>query len=291
MLINPRWLCHGSITPHNPENQVSANGDYHLNHRYPYPIMKYAQLIRLLVNRELTLRYKRSVIGIGWTLLNPVLTSAVLWYVFSFVFASRLPSGQQFAPYLMAGILLNTFFNQGLMQSADSIASNGGVLTKIYVPPQIFAISSALAGLTNFFIGMIPLALVCFISGQALAWSLPLVLVVGVALALLTAGFGLALSIMFIRFDDTRNIVNVLLMILMYLTPIFYPVSVMNSTMQRIIHWNPLTSYLEIFRWAFSNNASPTLFNWLYMSFWSIFALLLGTFVFRKFWPRTVAML
>ena len=253
--------------------------------------MKYAQLIRLLVGRELTLRYKRSVIGIGWTLLNPVLTSAVLWYVFSFVFASRLPSGQQFAPYLMAGILLNTFFNQGLMQSADSIASNGGVLTKIYVPPQIFAISSALAGLTNFFIGMIPLALVCFISGQALAWTLPLVLVVGVALALLTAGFGLALSIMFIRFDDTRNIVNVLLMILMYLTPIFYPVSIMSETMQRIIHWNPLTSYLEIFRWAFSNNASPTMFNWLYMGFWRIFALALGTFVFRKFWPRTVAML
>ena len=253
--------------------------------------MKYAQLIRLLVGRELTLRYKRSVIGIGWTLLNPVLTSAVLWYVFSFVFASRLPSGQQFAPYLMAGILLNTFFNQGLMQSADSIASNGGVLTKIYVPPQIFAISSALAGLTNFFIGMIPLALVCFISGQALAWTLPLVLVVGVALAFLTAGLGLALSIMFIRFDDTRNIVNVLLMILMYLTPIFYPVSIMSDTMQRIIHWNPLTSYLEIFRWAFSNNASPTLFNWLYMGFWSVFALALGTFVFRKFWPRTVAML
>ena len=253
--------------------------------------MKYAQLIRLLVNRELTLRYKRSVIGIGWTLLNPILTSAVLWYVFSFVFASKLPSGQQFAPYLMAGILMNTFFNQGLMQSADSIASNGGVLTKIYVPPQIFAISSALAGLTNFFIGMLPLALVCFVSGQPLAWTLPLVLIVGVALALLTAGLGLALSIMFIRFDDTRNIVNVLLMILMYLTPIFYPVTVMNSTMQTIIHWNPLTSYLDIFRWAFSNNATPTLFSWVYMSCWSIFAILLGSYVFKKYWPRTVAML
>jgi len=253
--------------------------------------MKYAQLIRLLVNRELTLRYKRSVIGVGWTLLNPVLTSLVLWYVFSFVFASKLPSGQQFAPYLMAGILMNTFFNQSLMQSADSIASNSGVLTKIYVPPQIFAISSALAGLANFFIGLVPLALVCFVAGQSLAITLPLVIVVGVALAFLTAGLGLALSIMFIRFDDTRNIVNVLLMILMYLTPIFYPVSIMNDPMQKIIHWNPLTSYLDIFRWAFSNNATPTLFSWIYMSIWSIFALLLGTYVFKKYWPRTVAML
>jgi ABC-2 type transport system permease protein len=291
VLINAGRLRHYPITPQIPVNQVSDSGDYLLIHRYPLTIMKYAQLIRLLVNRELTLRYKRSVIGIGWTLLNPILTSAVLWYVFSFVFASKLPSGQQFAPYLMAGILMNTFFNQGLMQSADSIASNGGVLTKIYVPPQIFAISSALAGLTNFFIGMLPLALVCFVSGQPLAWTLPLVLIVGVALALLTAGLGLALSIMFIRFDDTRNIVNVLLMILMYLTPIFYPVTVMNSTMQTIIHWNPLTSYLDIFRWAFSNNATPTLFSWVYMSFWSIFAIVLGSYVFKKYWPRTVAML
>ena len=253
--------------------------------------MKHLQLIRLLVGRELTLRYKRSVIGIGWTLLNPMLTSFVLWVVFSFVFASRLSGTQQYAPYLMAGILLNTFFNQGLLQSAESIASNGSVLTKIYVPPQIFAISAALAGLVNFFIGMIPLAIVVLISGQSIAWTLPLVLVVGMCLAFLVSGLGLALSIVFIRFDDTRNIVNVFLMILMYLTPIFYPVSVMNPTMQNIIHWNPLTSYLDIFRWAFSNNATPTLFSWIYMSIWSILALLLGTYVFKKYWPRTVAML
>jgi len=253
--------------------------------------MKYLPLIRLLINRELTLRYKRSVIGIGWTLLNPVLTSAVLWYVFSFVFASRLPNGQQFGPYLMAGFLLNTFFGQGLMQSADSIASNGGVLTKIYVPPQVFAISSALAGLTNFFIGMLPLAVVCYISGQPLAWTLPLVLVVGILLALLVAGLGLSLSILFIRFDDSRNIVAVLLLILMYLTPIFYPISVMSPTMQNIIHWNPITRYLDIFRWAFSNNATPTVFNWVYMSIWSIVSILLGTYIFKKYWPRTVAML
>jgi ABC-type polysaccharide/polyol phosphate export permease len=253
--------------------------------------MKYLPLIRLLVNRELTLRYKRSVIGIGWTLLNPILTSAVLWYVFSFVFASRLPNGQQFGPYLMAGILLNTFFGQGLMQSADSIASNGGVLTKIYVPPQVFAISSALAGLANFFIGLLPLAVVCYISGQPLAWTLPLVFVVGILLAFLVAGLGLSLSILFIRFDDSRNIVAVLLLILMYLTPIFYPVSVMNPTMQNVIHWNPITSYLDVFRWAFSNNASPTVFNWVYMSIWSVASILLGTYNFKKYWPRTVAML
>ena len=253
--------------------------------------MKYAQLIRILVGRELTLRYKRSVIGIGWTLLNPMLTSFVLWVVFSFVFASKLPGTQQYAPYLMAGILLNTFFNQGVTLSAESIANNGPVLTKIYVPPQVFPISTALAGLVNFFIGMIPLSIVCLISGQSVAWTMPLVLLVGVCLALLTAGIGLTLSIMYIRFDDTRNIVTVMLMILMYLTPVFYPISILSERLQRIIVLNPLTSYLDVFRWAFSNNATVTAFDWLYMFGTSFVSIAIGTFVFKKYWPRTVAML
>ena len=253
--------------------------------------MKYAQLIRLLVGRELTLRYKRSVIGIGWTLLNPVLTSFVLWVVFSFVFASRLPGTQQYAPYLMAGILLNTFFSQGVTLSAESIANNGPVLTKIYVPPQDFPISTALAGLVNFFIGMIPLAVVCLISGQPVAWTMPLVLVVGVCLALLTAGIGLTLSILYIRFDDSRNIVNVMLMILMYFTPVFYPISILSERLQKIIVLNPLTSYLDVFRWAFSNNAVATLSDWIFMISTSLISIVIGTFVFRKYWPRTVAML
>ena len=253
--------------------------------------MKYAQLIRLLVNRELTLRYKRSVIGIGWTLLNPMLTSFVLWVVFSFVFASRLPGTQQYAPYLMAGILLNTFFNQGITLSAESIANNGPVLTKIYVPPQVFPISTALAGLVNFFIGMIPLSIVCLISGQSVAWTMPLVFIVGICLALLTAGFGLTLSILYIRFDDTRNIVNVLLMILMYFTPVFYPISILSEKLQKLVALNPLTSYLDVFRWAFSNNATATLLDWVYMLSTSLISIAIGTTVFKKYWPRTVAML
>jgi ABC-type polysaccharide/polyol phosphate export permease len=253
--------------------------------------MKHLQLIRLLVGRELTLRYKRSVIGIGWTLLNPMLTSFVLWVVFSFVFAGRLPNGQQYAPYLMAGIVLNSFFNQGLMASAESIAANAGVLTKIYVPPQIFPISVALAGLVNFFIGLIPLTIVVLISGQSLALTLPFVAIVGFFLALLVAGVGLSLSLLFIRFDDTKNVVNVLLMIITYFTPIFYPISILSPRLQKIVSMNPLTSYLDCFRWAFSNNAIATLNDWLYMSATGILAILFGTYMFKKFWPRTVAML
>ena len=220
-----------------------------------------------------------------------MLTSFVLWVVFSFVFASKLPGTQQYAPYLMAGILLNSFFSQGVTLSAESIANNGPVLTKIYVPPQVFPISTAMAGLVNFFIGMIPLGVVCLISGQNIAWTMPLVLIVGVCLALLTAGIGLTLSILYIRFDDSRNIVNVMLMILMYFTPVFYPISILSERLQKIIVLNPLTSYLDVFRWAFSNNAVVSLSDWIYMISTSLISIGIGTFVFKRYWPRTVAML
>jgi ABC-type polysaccharide/polyol phosphate export permease len=80
-------------------------------------------------------------------------------------------------------------------------------------------------------------------------------------------------------------------MILTYFTPIFYPISVLNPRLQKIIVLNPLTSYLDCFRLAFSNNATATLSDWIYMGATGTIAILFGTFVFRKFWPRTVAML
>jgi ABC-2 type transport system permease protein len=253
--------------------------------------MKYGQLIRLLVARELTLRYKRSVIGIGWTLFNPMLTSFVLWVVFSFAFGSRLIEGQQFAPYLMAGVLLNTFLNQGTWLSAESITANSQILTKIYVRPELFTISAAISALINFLIGLIPLSIVVYVSGQTLAWTLPLVLLVAICMTLFVAGLGLFLSTLFVRFDDTRNIVGVLLMIALYITPVFYPISILSSGMQTFINANPITSYLEIFRWAFSNNASPTLLDWAYMLITSTLVFICGSLTFKKYWPRTVAML
>jgi len=215
----------------------------------------------------------------------------VLWIVFSFFFASKLEVGQQFAPYLMAGILLNTFFNQGLLQAANSIAANGNILTKVSVPPKIFAFAASLAAFVNFLIGLIPLALVVYISGQSLSITLPIVLLVGFFLVLFVAGAGLALSVIFIRFDDAKNIINVLLLILLYLTPVFYPISILNENMQRIVTLNPLTSFLDAFRWSFSNNATATVQDFIYLSVTGIAFFVLGNFIFKKYWPRTVSML
>jgi ABC-type polysaccharide/polyol phosphate export permease len=191
----------------------------------------------------------------------------------------------------MAGVLLNTFLNQGTWLSAESIASNSEILTKIYVRPELFTISAAISAFVNFLIGLIPLTIVVYVSGQTLAWTLPLVILVAICMTLFVAGLGLFLSTLFVRFDDTRNIVSVLLMIALYITPVFYPISILSSRMQTLINANPITSYLEIFRWAFSNNAAPTLLDWAYMLSTSILVFVFGSMTFKKYWPRTVAML
>jgi ABC-2 type transport system permease protein len=249
------------------------------------------QLIKLLVDRQLTVRYKRSVIGVGWTLLNPIITSFILWLVFSNNFGQKMESGQQYAPYLMAGTLLNTFFSQGVMLSATSIVNNAAILTKIYVKPQLFAIAAAVSGLVTFVIGLIPLVIVCLISGQAISHNIFLVLPVAVFLVLTVAGCGLGLSIIFIRYSDTVNVVTILLTILAYLTPLFYPISSLSIKMQKIVTMNPLTSFLDCFRWAFSNNASATSGDWLYIVTTGLISLTLGSLFFKKNWVRVVAML
>jgi ABC-type polysaccharide/polyol phosphate export permease len=97
-------------------------------------------------------------------------------------------------------------------------------------------------------------------------------------------------SIIFIRFDDSRNIIALVLMILTYLTPIFYPISMLSETMQNVVNANPFTSYLNCIRWAASDNSSATLTNWIVVVATGLIMPAIGTLVFRKFWPRTVAL-
>ena len=108
---------------------------------------------------------------------------------------------------------------------------------------------------------------------------------------MMIAGIGLMFSILYIRFDDARNIVALILMVLTYLTPIFYPINVLSERMQSVVNANPFTSYLNCIRWAASNNSEATLTNWIVVFATGLITPLIGSLIFKKFWPRTVAML
>jgi ABC-2 type transport system permease protein len=248
-------------------------------------------LLRLLIARDLTVRYKRSVIGIWWSLLNPLFTTAVMYYVFNTVFKARLPDGASFLPYLLSGVLLMTLFNQGLTMGADSVASGAGVLTKVYVRPEIFALSSSISSAINFFIGLIPLTLVLVISKQTPTWKFPLVLIVVLCMTMFSTGLALLLSIAYINFDDSRSLINIFLLALQYMTPVFYPISVLGPHTRKVIELNPLTSYLQAFRDVFGGNAHATFHEWLMVFGSAIFVFLIGFTLFLRQWPKVVAKL
>ena len=248
-------------------------------------------LLRLLVVRDLTVRYKRSVIGVWWSLLNPLFTTAVLYYVFNTVFKARLPGGAPFLPYLLSGVLIITLFNQGLTMGADAIATGAGVLTKVYVRPEIFAASASISSAINFLIGLVPLTVVLTIYHKTPTWHFPLVLLVIFCMTLFTTGLSLLLAIAYVNFDDSRSLIAIFLLALQYMTPIFYPLSVLGPHTRDVISLNPLTSFLQIFRQVFGNSAVATANNWEIMVGCSVITFVVSFYIFAKRWPKVVAKL
>ena len=251
----------------------------------------YRELILLLVERDIAVRYKRSLLGMLWTLLNPLLTSLVLWFVFINIFSAKLPDGTQFAPYLLAGVLLITFFIQGFNQAADSIALGSGILMKIYVPPQVFAFAGAVSNAANFCFGLFALAFISIITGDGISLFFPATILVIFSMLVYVTGLGLLVSIAYVRYDDTRSIFAILISFMMYLSPIFYPKEILGETMLAVVNANPLTSFLDVFRYVFSNTGSASWADWAYMGGFSAFILIMGIRSFAKAWPRTVVMM
>lgn len=254
-------------------------------------LWNYRDVVRVLVKRDLTVRYKRSLLGLLWTLLNPLLTSLVLWFVFITIFSARLPDGTQFAPYVLSGVLMVTFFVQGFNQSADAIANGAGLLTKVFVPPQVFAFSGAISNAINFVFGLFALSFICVITGNGVSLLAPMTVIPILCMLMYVTGLGLLISISYIRFDDTRNIVAVIVSFMMYLSPIFYPKEILNEKVLLVVNANPLTSYLDVFRYVFTNTGVATSLDWAYMLGTSTLFFVIGIRAFSRAWPRTVVML
>jgi len=248
-------------------------------------------LLRLLVIRDLTVRYKRSVIGIWWSLLNPILTTTVLFYVFNTVFMRGLENKNNFLPYLFSGVLMMTMFNQSLNAAADAIAYGSGVLNKVYVRPEVFALSGPISSTINFIFGLVPLTFVLIITKNFPGVKSILIIFFIMMMVLLTSGLGILASIAYLEFEDSRHLISVILLLLQYMTPVFYPIDALGDTTQRIIKLNPLTSYLAVFRDIYGGTYSASFADWAVMISSSFLIFIFSLYVFNKWWPKGVTKL
>lgn len=208
-------------------------------------LARYRDLLFSLVRRDLTVRYKRSTLGFFWTMLNPLLTMVVFTVVFSYFFRFEI---QHYPVYLLSGMLLWNFFSQSTTQAMHNLVWGGGLSNKIYVPKAVFVVSAVTVGVINLALALVPLALIMLVTGQPFTLAL-VFLPVPVLLTLLFAlGVGLFVAALAVLFVDVIDLYQFGLTVLMYLTPIFYPSSIIPERYASWFALNPIYYFVEIFR-------------------------------------------
>lgn len=250
-----------------------------------------AFIILAITRRELAFRYRKSIIGLGWVLMNPLLTSFTLWIIFANRFGAELSPGQKYAPFLVAGTLAQTFFSQSLVSSMNSVADNGNLLGKFPVKPDLFILGYVLSSLTSFLAGLFPLALACFLSGQKIAATAPLAIISGLVLSILISGLSMLLVPMTMKIQDLRNVISFLASLMVFITPVFYPANTLPTKLQFIVNINPLTGIVDFLRWSFSNNAEFNLALFIYPIILAVAIFIVGRKLIRNNWGRLVHLL
>lgn len=248
-------------------------------------------LIKLLIVRDITVRYKRSVLGVWWTLLNPLLFTAVMWMVFSQIFRFQIEDPVPFIVYLLAGVLIVTYFAQGVLAAGSSIVNSSGVLTKVYVPPEIFALSAASAAAVNFLISLLPLLAIQLILGVGIPWTALLIPLPMIAMLMLVTGIGLLVAAAAVYFYDVLDLTGVFVNLISYLTPTFWPLSIVPDRLQIFVQLNPIYSYLLVFRNFVYLGQCPPWYVFAVMFGTSLAALVLGVWVFSRTWKNLVVLL
>ena len=206
----------------------------------------YRDLLRLLVVKDIKLKYRRSVLGYVWSILNPLLIMSVMAVVFSAMFKRGI---ENFPVYLFCGQLLFNFMNSCTHQAIFSITVNAPLLKKTYVPKYIFTVAKITSGMVDLVFSLGALLIVMVVTGAKFSWTNLLFPTVILQLYIFCIGMGLFLSQANVFFRDIQYIYNAVTTAWMYLTPIFYPIDALPEQLQWIIkHCNPMYFYVAQFR-------------------------------------------
>jgi len=205
----------------------------------------YRHLVAELVGRDIKVRYKRSVLGVAWSMLSPLLSMAALTIAFSALLRQQVAN---YPAYFLAGSVFWNFFAQGTAHAASLTADAGEIARRVYVPRSVFVAAAVGVALVNLLYSLVPLLVIFVVTGQPihLTWLfLPVSIVTGV---FFTAGVGLAVFTLASRFVDVKEPYMVLLSAWFFLTPIVYTPAVLAPKYRLIVRLNPLTYLVEMFR-------------------------------------------
>lgn len=241
--------------------------------------VRYRPLLRELIVRDLKLKYRRSILGYLWSLLNPLLMMTVMTVVFSYMFRFDIPN---YPMYLICGQTLWTFFNESTTVAMQSVISNSSLIRKVYIPKFIFPISRVVSSFVTMSFSMAAILVVMIFTGVRVTPAVVLFPVPLMALLLFSMGIGIALSALAVYFRDIVHLYGVLTLVWMYVTPIFYPISALPGTVASLLRLNPLYHYITFFREVLLYGTVPALSSWLCCFGFAVASLVLGIGIFRR---------
>ncbi len=242
-------------------------------------LIEYRDLVVQLVERSIKTRYKRSVLGVAWTMLNPFLTMIVLTLVFSQVFRF---STENYPIYVLSGIMAWSFFSDTTTSAMGEMLWGGGLLNRIYVPKAVFAVAALGTSTVNLVLSLIPLFVIALFLGVSLHLALlgmiPAVLIMG----MFSLGVALLLSTAVVYFADVLPVYGVILTMWMYLTPIIYPLDIIPPSFLPLFKLNPMYLMLELFRQPLMHGVIPGWDIWGLAIVYAVASLLAGSVIFAS---------
>ena len=236
-------------------------------------VSRESDLIWLLVKRDLIVRYRRSFMGMAWSLITPIATSVVLYFVLSSVFKSRLSGGSGYAAFLMAGVIAINFLNQGGTGAGFAFYANQGVITKVKTELLIYPVISVLGSFITFLLGIIPLLLFLILEHRTLRFTILLIPIIGCSLSFFILGLGVHVAVLSSRYQDIQGIMSVVYNILGYATPMIYPLNVVHGILKTFVQLNPLTEYVQIIRSCCLDGSYLPRWYWILYAFLFTFIL------------------
>ncbi len=243
-------------------------------------LKKYQFLFEELVKRDFKKKYKRTVLGMAWSLLSPLLTLLVMRLVFTQFFGATM---EHYTTYLFCGNLIFACFSESTALGMTSLLENADIFSKVNVPKYLFLLSKNIQGLINFGLTLCVFFLFCVLDDITFTWKLILLVYPVCCLILFNIGVGLILSALFMFFRDIQYLWSVFTQLLMYMSAIFYTIDQYTYTVQCLFLLNPVYLFIRYFRKIVIDATIPTVWFHLLMLADVVIVLALGCWMYKKY--------
>jgi len=241
---------------------------------------KYHFLFEELVKRDFKKKYKRTHLGLIWSMLGPLMQLAVMALVFTQFFGATT---EHFVIYVFAGNLVFIYFKQATTNGMLSLTSNSGIISNVNAPKYLFLLSSNVATLINFLLTLIIFFMFTMIFGIGLHFRFLLILYPVICLLVFNIGVGLILSAMFVFFKDVQYLYDIFTIMLMWMSAIFYPIEGFSLTVQRLFMLNPIFVYIHYIRLVVIHGVVPSINVHLLGAFYALAVLAIGGLLYKKY--------